>query len=396
MIEKRLSEGSTSYYWNPPVRDQRNGFPLHGEALGPGYGPARERAEFLNKHLYEFRAGRNAKKDLNLNRRFETMDWVGEIYLRSDRCKDNVSERSLPEYRRAINLVLDHLTRSGKRVGELSIHAMSARGADALYKELKVGPKGPRLRQANVCMTRMATAWSEAQRLYPKVMPAQNFFAGVRLRHGKAKARAASREECYALHRALVAAGEPYLAVVPLAAFEWHQRPENVIAGYLKWSDWRPGGEPFVRVVHGKNDVVVEMPLGDDRGPFFPELTAYMDRLQPIGLEVVLRRPQVRRRGETALPGVKFAFRDARKRVRRAAIAAGLPSELTLAACRHGGLTELGNAGVTEQEGMAASGHNSPEAHRGYVSHTNVQRHAALRKRRSLRLGRTTYAQESE
>ena len=43
---------------------------------------------------------------------------------------------------------------------------------------------------------------------------------------------------------------------------------------------------------------------------------------------------------------------------------------LTLAACRHGGLTELGDAELTEQGVMALSGHRTPEAARLYVKRT--------------------------
>jgi len=54
-----------------------------------------------------------------------------------------------------------------------------------------------------------------------------------------------------------------------------------------------------------------------------------------------------------------------------------------LAACRHGGLTELGDAELTEQGVMALSGHRTPEAARLYVKRTETQRAAAARKRRA-------------
>mgnify|MGYP001827697281 CR=1 FL=1 len=59
----------------------------------------------------------------------------------------------------------------------------------------------------------------------------------------------------------------------------------------------------------------------------------------------------------------------------------GLPSYLTLEACRHGGLTELGDAELTEQEVMGHSGHRTPQAARLYVKRTERQRLAAARKR---------------
>ena len=51
-------------------------------------------------------------------------------------------------------------------------------------------------------------------------------------------------------------------------------------------------------------------------------------------------------------------------------------------ACRHGGMTELGDAELTEQGIMSLSGHKSPEAARVYVKRTEKQRVAAARKRR--------------
>ena len=64
-------------------------------------------------------------------------------------------------------------------------------------------------------------------------VPAVNPFRAVELTNGKGTTKPTSRAEAYALHRALIAAGEPHLAVVPLVCFEWHQRPENVLAGHV-------------------------------------------------------------------------------------------------------------------------------------------------------------------
>jgi hypothetical protein len=56
--------------------------------------------------------------------------------------------------------------------------------------------------------------------------------------------------------------------------------------------------------------------------------------------------------------------------------------------CRHGGMTELGDAELgdaelTEQGVMSLSGHRKPDAARGYIKKTDVQRLAAARKRRA-------------
>jgi hypothetical protein len=124
---------------------------------------------------------------------------------------------------------------------------------------------------------------------------------------------------------------------------------------------------------------LVWLPLSDDDGQLFPELTTYLDNLEQLGVSMVLLKPK----GSDEKPARPFKMRDARARVRKAARDAKLAADLTLAACRHGGLTELGNAELTEQGVMALSGHKTPQAARLYVKRTETQRVTAARKRRA-------------
>jgi hypothetical protein len=75
-------------------------------------------------------------------------------------------------------------------------------------------------------------------------------------------------------------------------------------------------------------------------------------------------------------PAKPLLFREAQKRVRKA-------GGVTLAACRHGGLTELGHADLTEQSVMALVKSQRPRAARLYVKRTEAQRKTAARKRRA-------------
>jgi hypothetical protein len=378
MLAKRLGDNRIAYYWSPHKRDLKAGCTLRREALGTDYAIAIDRANLLNKHLDSWRSGRDAPKDPDLRADFGSLRWLVERYKRS-RAWGKVSARSRDGYERAFTLVLDYQTKAGTDLGRLMASSMSARAADKLYLGLQKGVRVERrIRQANICMIRMARAWDTVQRLYPKVVPAQNPFRGVELDYGKGTTRPATREEAYALHEALVAVGELHLAAVPLICFEWHQRPENVLAGHITWRDYR-GAErqDAVRIVHHKTGELVWLPLSDGDGPLFPELTAYLDGLERLGVPIVLLKP----RGKSK-PARPFKLRDARARVRRAATKAELPSHLTFAACRHGGLTELGDAELTEQGVMALSGHRTPEAARLYVKRTETQRALAARKRR--------------
>jgi len=137
-----------------------------------------------------------------------------------------------------------------------------------------------------------------------------------------------------------------------------------------------------VRIEHHKTGERVPLPLSDRDGPLFPELMAYLDGLERLGVPVVLMKPK-RLHGAKVATAKPFLLRTARNRVRAAARAAKLPEDLTLAACRHGGMTELGDAELTEQGVMALSGHKTPEAARLYLKRTETQRASAARKRRA-------------
>lgn len=392
MTEKRLRDGRTAYYWSPQKRDFAAGFKLHAEALGHDYGQAKARADDLNRHLDDWRRGRGGERSLDTQPGFGTLEWMVERYRRSAAWQ-RVSARSQPHYGYIMRLVLDMPRKSGRRVGEALLGQIDAAAVDRLYERMKTGPRGPRLRVATMSMMRLAHAWDVVARLHPRDVPRDNPFRGVALEHGSGTARPASRDEAFALHEALIAAGEPHLAVVPLVCFEWHQRPENVLAGCLTWTDYRPSHRPdAVRILHAKTGEELWHPLADEEGePLYPELTAYLDGLEKLGVPVVLMRPERRRRdGDGRLarpPSMLFTLREARSRVRKAARKAGLPDWLSLAACRHGGMTELGDAKATEAEVMASSGHRTPDAARLYVKRTETQRLSAAKKRRALREG---------
>jgi hypothetical protein len=403
MLLKPLSSGGMAWFFNPTTRDRRKGCPVRPEPLGTDYELAAKRAAFLNLGVYAWRSGKDAPKDLDAQVGFGTLRWLVERYERSDeyrkpddpRERPKVSDRAKPEYKRAFRLTLDLKTKRGTSVGDFKLSAVSAQAAQKIYTALKNGPRGLRLRQAEICVQRMRHAWNVVYGLYPKIVPHPNPFESVtfaRLNHDpENKARAASWEEAIALHRPLIAIGEPHLAAAPLICYELHQRPENVIEAKKKgkagerlpdltWAHWRPSDRPnYVRVVHGKTKKMVPTPLMDGDRLFFPELTTYLDQLERLGLPIVMMRP--RRVG----PATPFKMRDARRRVRLAANAAGLPKDLTLEACRHGGLTELGDADVSEQDGMATTGHSNPDVFRGYRKKTEIQRLRALRKRRAWR-----------
>lgn len=375
MVERRISDGSVAYYWRVRKKDRVAGFPIDSEVLGTAYATAVERAAMLNAHYDSWRKGRSTVKALDLSPRFGTVMWLFERYRRSA-AFERVSERSRPEYLRALARIEDLPTRTGVTIGELPVASISARAADKIYAALQHGPRGKRIRQANLSVDIARRAWKIVRRLYPNILPAENPFEGILKITGSQTKIAATRPEAYALAHALKEIGEPHLGAAALICFEWLQRPENVLTGKITWPDYRPVEHPHhVRIFHHKTGQVVLQPLEAEGRKLYPELDAYLADLPRIGIPIVVTKGS---RG----PSRPYAMVYAQAKVREARESAKLGAHVTLDACRHGGMTELGDAELAEQGVMALSGHKTPQAARLYVKRTERQRITAAMKRR--------------
>ena len=67
----------------------------------------------------------------------------------------------------------------------------------------------------------------------------------------------------------------------------------------------------------------------------------------------------------------------------------------TLDACRHGGMTELEEAELTDGQGRALSGHKTAQAYRGYAKETMMRALAATRKRHAHLLAQKELDQQN-
>ena len=380
-----------AYYWTPTTRDLKAGFTLHREALGGDLAQAIDRAEQLNRHLDDWRDGRDTIRSLDVGPAAGSLDWLVESYYRTRAFTIKVSERVKPDYRRELRLVCDVMLSDGRRAGQIPVAQMSHRFADKLYQRLLEGPRGRRVTQANNCLNRIKNAWSRVQPYHPKIVPKENPFTNVVRETQYTAKKACTREQAIALADAIAAQGQPYLALAPLICFEWHYRPENVIAGCLTWADWRPvDRRDQVQVFHRKTGERIWLPLEDHEGPFFSELEARMRALKKVSDQVVVTL------NNNGLP-TPLTLRYVRRVMQRAREAASLPAYVTLDACRHGGITELGDAGLTEQGVMALSGHKTAEAARLYDKRTLVKRLDGLRsRRRFVNAGGTDGVRESK
>lgn len=376
MREKRLASGAVGYFWQPPQPYLADGFPGHAEPLGRDYGAAVARANLLTAYLDEWRRDRTGVHIGTERAGYGSVAWLFDTYLKSGSFEKRVAERSRYEYRRALERIEKTPTTTGGTVGDLPAQSITPAAADKIYDKLQVGPRGRRVRQANLSIDVARRAWDVVRRLKPGVVPAENPWRGIERDTTKQTKAAATRAEAYALANALRVIGEPHLGAAALICFEWHQRPEHVRAGDITWADWRPPQRPdAVMVRHHKTGEKGWVPLEDDEGPLYPEIENYLASLPRLGLPIVLTAG---RRG----PARPYSSEYAQRKVRQARELAKLGSHVTLDACRHGGLTELGDSGATEFEGMAASMHKTPQALRLYVKRSEAQRISGARKRR--------------
>ena len=182
-----------------------------------------------------------------------------------------------------------------------------------------------------------------------------------------------------------IARGRPEPAAAAIICFEWLQRPENVLAGALQWTDYRSKEWPNgIKIAHHKTGATIWHPLEDEDGTlFYPEAEAVLSNLPRRGTPMILRELNSRR-GVAYKPFSYSGFEKIIQQMRQAI--GGLPPYFTLDACRHGGMTELEEAALTEGQGRALSGHKTAQAYRGYAKETFDRALTATRKRHAHRV----------
>ncbi len=208
-----------------------------------------------------------------------------------------------------------------------------------------------------------------------------NPWVGVTMKTRVKRTKAAvTREQVYAFAHGCLEAGEVEAAAAAVICFEWLQRPENVIAGHIKWSDYRgPQAPNIIRVQHHKTGAIVLHPLEEKLSDgtlvkFYEDAEAVLSHLKKRGTPMILREVDE----DKFKP---FSFSGMQKIVQRMRKELGLPLSFTLDACRHGGMTELEEAELTDGQGRALSAHRTKESYEGYVKRNLPRALSATRKR---------------
>lgn len=399
MVEVRLptnvtaklnARGETVFYWTPPSFDRKRGCTIKAEALGKNQALAFDKAHALNALLAEWRRSLTGEAPPARRSVIGTVAWLFHVYRQSDAYRLKVALRSRPDYERNMQAIEDTPTTDGRTVGQLRVDSITPAAADKIVRkiieQIAAGPKGKGnkrgdgLRTGEKVVALAKRAWPVVQRLHPEFFrkdvanPWEGVELAVRTRRVKPMV---TRAEVYAFAKGCVAAGRPEPAAAAVICFEFLQRPENVLAGYVTWTDYRPPTHPHaLKIHHHKTGAIVWHPLDDPETgePFYAEAEAILSALPRRGVPMIMKASD---------PPAVFTANQmgnvVRKMKRRIE---GVPDHFSLDACRHGGMTELEEAGLTDGQGRALSGHRSRRAYEGYAKATMERAVEATRKRR--------------
>jgi hypothetical protein len=392
VVAKPLVRGGLGFYFTLPPYYRKQGCSIPNQPLGNNYVVAcgedgtGGRAAALNALFDEWRAIRRGEPIVGLVK-FGTVDWLFREYKQTKAYLEKVSKRSRHDYERTMLIVTDMLTKKGDRVGDRSVKAITPASADKIYERVLAGPRGLRPRQGEKVVGVCARAWSVVHRLYPDVFHQDlpNPWRGVtKNRRAKAIKPAATREQVYVFANVAIEAGYPEAAAAAVICFEWLQRPENVLAGFIRWTDYRGREAPTsIRIHHHKTGAVVLHPLQDGDGTqFYADAEAVLAKVPRRGVPMILH---LGRGDPEKVAATLYSASGMAKLVRRMRAAAALPATFTLDACRHGGMTELEEAELTDGQGRALSAHKS-RAYEGYAKRTMERALAATRKRHAHRI----------
>lgn len=398
-----------AYYFEPPTwarvpNSDRPECPVGAEELGTDYNAAVRRVETVLLPAFDIWRVRGVSEPVSGKAPFGTLDWLFAVYRDTDKFRRlDKSTRALHEW--GFNLVGRYVLKDGRQLGSIRLAAIDTGVVDPLYEKLlrvpEIDKDGkpvldkngiPVLRErrttVNHAMKSCRRAWNVALRLHPKDVPALNPFARMGLIASDGMVPEAHYDE---LREAVVAAdrlGMASLGTALMVTWEWLQRQEHIFTAF-ELAHYRPKDRPDeVLIVHPKNGEAVWIPLFDKGTPLFPELMARMDAMKRdrVGGPFFVRDwpdpiAKVPLPWATASGALDFVKKKSKKVIR----AAGLRDELSFTSFRHGGLTELGDADLTDAQIRALSRQKSSKVLPRYIKRTQRQIIAGTVKRRALR-----------
>lgn len=395
-VERKSTKTGWGYFWHPPTWAKKAGCPIHNEPLGLDYDAAVKRAETILLPAFDaWRSGDRAIASTQLPTvaQIGSLDWVFAEY-RADRRYTKLDGKTKRNHEHGFKLVGGYVLKDGTRLGARRAALIDTSITDALYEALLIVKDdegkviGERRTTINHAMKSCRRAWNVCTRRNPGKLPLVNPFAQMGLRSSDRETPTATYHQLQVFRAKAKELGLPSLATATLIAWEWLQRETDIFATF-DVGHYRPKDRPdMVRVIDEKTKSESWIPLFDDaRTPLYPELMAELDAIkrERIG-GLMLRRDWGERGPWPTWPQPDMPdFTHMSRKVKEVIRAAELPDELSFASFRHGGLTETGDAELTDREILAQSRHTTVKVLPKYVKRTTKQIVAGTKKRRATR-----------
>lgn len=250
-----------AFYWNVPKYWRDRGCKMESVPLGVGLGQIEldTRAKVYNDRFDGWRSEYLNDQQPQSPTTVGTVAWLFEEYQQSKKFLESVSLRSRNDYRLLLAKLAALQVKDGRTVGDSMVRSVSPLAADKIYDRMREGGK---YRRAEKAVTYCKTAWKVVHRLHPEFFNRDlpNPWEGVAIsKRVKMKKPGTDRDSVYRFAWAAVEAGRPEIGASAVICFEWLQRPENVVGGYIAWSDYRPPEHPaWVRVLHHKTGETID------------------------------------------------------------------------------------------------------------------------------------------
>jgi len=398
-----------AYYFTVPSWARTRGCKVEDKALGTDREDAFDYVETVLLPQFDSWRTSGLSDLVEVRGAVGTFDWLVASFKDSKKFKE-LSDGQRRNHERGFAMVADFVVKDGRRVGSLALTGISTNMADKLFEKLLVVEeedeqgniiKRERKTTVNHAMKSCRRAWNVVWRAEPTTVPKVNPFARMGLNESSKPNADATFDQLKAFVAQADKEKRSSLGTAAMITWEWLQRGEHIFRSF-EVAHYRPKERPDdVRIVHPKTGKEVWWPLFDpeqtERVPLFPELMARLDviKRERIGGLMLVRDWKDDKEGRP-LPwptGNKGDLTYMRHEVKRIAKAAGLPEAITFTSFRHGGLTETGDADMTDREILAQSAQTSPKVLPRYVKKTMKQVANGARKRRAVR---TDGGQKSE
>jgi len=389
VLRKPKKGGGWRYFFNPPSWARKAGCPVGNEPLGNNYDAAVQRAETVLLPSFDsWRSGGGTDTTVTDFAKPGTLGWIFAEY-RADRRYTTLDVRTRRNHEVGFRLVGQYVMKDGRRLGNVSLAAITTAVTDALYEKLLVAGDGSERRTTiNHAMKSCRRAWNIAFRRHPTKVPLVNPFSKMGLKSANRETPTATFEDLQTFRARAIEMELPSLATAALIGWEWLQREVDIF-GTFDVTHYRPKDRPHaVRVVHEKTREEAWIPLFDENGvPLYPELMAELDAIkrQRIG-GLMLRRDWGERAPWPTWPTPdEVDLTHMARKVKEVIRTAGLRDTLTFTSFRHGGHTEAADSDLTDAEIRAISRHKSAKVLPRYAKRTMRQVAEGARKRRAMR-----------